>query len=220
MQKLPEWVKTSEDYKRWQKGEGPKITDAEFDRAFDKALGRDQNRKRLGIVIGFIVLVACIGLYFTPHLTIHNMKKAAAAKDADAFSSYIDFPSVRESFKANMSAQMTRDMAKSKSNNPFEAIGTALAVALINPMIDSLVTPEYLAMMMKGENPQMSPPGIETRKPQPKTKESDTETSISYKGLNRFTMKVKKKDSADEPVEFIFRRDGIISWKLSGLRIN
>ncbi len=169
-------------------------------------------------LVGFVVLVVCTGFYFSPHLAVHNMKKAAEAKDADALSSYVDFPSLRESLNANFNAKMVSEVAKSKSGDPFEALGAAIATALINPMIDALVTPESLAILTKGEKPEMSQSGNES-KIQSAPERANTETSMSYKGLNRFIVRVKEKDSTEEPIEFIFKRDGIISWKLSGLRI-
>lgn len=169
-------------------------------------------------VVGCFVLVFSIGFYFTPHLAVHNMKKAAEAKDADALSSYVDYPSLRESLKANFNAKMASEVAKSQSDNPFEALGAALAAALINPMIDALVTPESLAILMKGEKPELDKSGGESTN-KAKSDEIDTETSISYKGLNRFVYKVKEKGNTEEPVELYFRRDGFISWKLTSLRL-
>jgi hypothetical protein len=138
------------------------------------------------------------------------MKKAAEAKDADTLSSYVDFPSYRESLKANYNAQLTSELAKSKRGNSFNALATSLAVTLINPMVDALVMPESLAMLMRGETPETAQPEVESNI-QSSPEGSNTETSTSYKGLNRFIMRVKKKDSAEEPIEFIFKRDGLIS---------
>lgn len=150
------------------------------------------------VFVGCIVLVLSIGFYFTPHLAVHNMKKAAEAKDADAMSSYVDYPSVRESLKANFNAKMASEVAKSQFGNPFEALGAALAAALINPMIDALVTPESLAMLMKGEKTQLDKSGRESTD-KSKSDESNTETSMSYKGLNRFVVKVKEREILTVP---------------------
>lgn len=169
-------------------------------------------------LVGVIVLVVCTGFYFSPYLAVYNMKKAAEAKDADALSSYVDYPSLRETLKANFNAKMASEVAKSQTGNPFEALGSALAAALINPMIDALVTPESLAMLMKGEKPQLDKSGRESTD-KAKSDESNTETSMSYKGFNRFVVKVKGKDNTEAPVEFIFKRDGLISWKLTSLRL-
>ena len=170
------------------------------------------------ILVCLIILIIGIGFYFTPYLAVHNMKKAAENKDADALSDYIDYPSLRESLKANFNAKMASEVAKSIDGNPFGALGAALAVVLINPMIDALITPESLAMLMKGEKPELDKSESSLNK-KSQSEKSNTETSRSYKGFNRFVVKVKGKGSPEEPVEFIFKRGGLISWKLSALRI-
>lgn len=38
-----------------------------------------------------VVLLLSVGFYFTPHIAVHNMKKAAEQKDADALSGYVDY---------------------------------------------------------------------------------------------------------------------------------
>ena len=177
------------------------------------------NRKRRFKVLGVVLLAACMGFYFTPNLTIYNMKKASEAKDTDTFSSYVDYPSLRENLRANYNTQLARELAKGKRGSTFNTFAASLAATLINPMADGLTTPESLAMLMKGEIPETTEQeGKE--KSQVTTKGINTETSTAYKGFNSFIMRVRKKDSAAVPVEFVFKRYGLISWKLSGLRIN
>ena len=171
------------------------------------------------MVLNFVLLTACTGFYFSPDLTVHNMKKAAEAKDAANLSSYVDFPSLREYLKANYYGQLASELARSNKGNAFNTFATSLAATLINPMVDALITPESLAMLMRGEIPgKIQPEGKARNLTLPEG--SDTETSTEYKGLNNFIMRVKKKDAAAVPIEFIFKRDGLVSWKLSGLRIN
>jgi len=87
--------------------------------------------------------------------------------------------------------------------------------AFISPVIDALVTPESLAMIMKGDKPQFGMSKKESPKPAP-----DTETSMSYESLNSFAVTIKKKNDTQEPVVLVFNRDGIFaSWKLSAIRL-
>ncbi len=175
-------------------------------------------KKVILLFVCLLALGAGIGFYFTPHIAVYNMKKAAENKDAEVLSDYVDYPSLRESLKANFNAMMAGEIAKSKNESPFEAFGAALAAVLISPMIDALVTPESLAMLMKGENPQIGDTE-KNRETQSSSEEADTETSMSYEGLNRFIVMVKQKRSSEDPVKLIYKRHGIISWKLSALRI-
>jgi hypothetical protein len=153
-------------------------------------------------------------LYFTPHLAVSGMKSAAEAKDAAKLSDYVNFPSLKESLKASFNAKLGSEVAKEKDGNPFAALGAAMAAAFINPMIDALVTPESLAMMMKGEKPQPAEKAEQT-----KPTDSDADTSMSYESFDRFVVTVKKRGSTDEPLGLVFNRDGMFSWKLSALRL-
>ena len=164
------------------------------------------------------MVIGGIGFYFTPHIAVDNMKKAADNKDVETLSDYVDYPAFRESLKANFNAMMASEVAKSKNNNLFEALGAALAAAIINPMIDSFVTPESLAMLMKGEKLQMENTRSGSRTESSRS-EADAKMSMEYDGINRFVVKVKGKDSSEDPVKLIFKRKGIISWKLSALRL-
>lgn len=152
--------------------------------------------------------------YFTPHLAVSGMKSAAEAKDAAKLSDYVNFPAVKESLKASFNAKLASDVTKEKGGNPFSVFGAALASAFINPVIDALVTPESLAMMMKGDKPQ---PAKSTEKTKPSG--SDADTKMSYESFDRFVVTVKKKGTTEEPLGLVFNRDGMFSWKLSALRL-
>jgi hypothetical protein len=143
------------------------------------------------------------------------MRKAAENKDWVALSDYVDYPALRESLKANISAMTAKEVAKSKEGGAFEALGAALAAAMINHLVDALVTPEAVAILMKGESPQVD----ESGSPAPTKPTSETETSMGYEGLNRFVVRAKEKGSSEDPVELVFLRHGVFSWKLSGLRL-
>ncbi|MDM8524820.1 DUF2939 domain-containing protein [Desulfococcaceae bacterium HSG8] len=179
--------------------------------SFRKGIMMNKNKK---VIAGLIVLaVIGVGFYFTPYLSVYNMKKAADNKDAETLSEYVDYPELRESVKACINAKM----AAENKGNPFNAAGAALASAFVAPMVDTFVTPESLATMMKGEKPQSEKPDKSSGKKS--SDESDIETSMSYESLNQFAVRVKKKGTSEEPVKFIFKRDGVISWKLAGLEM-
>lgn len=165
--------------------------------------------------MGLLIAIFAIGVYFSPYLSVYNMKKAAEKQDADALSRYVDYPALRESLKANFNAMMASEITQ--SDNPFGALGTALGAALVNQMIDAFITPESLAMLIKGEEPQIGDSEKQYTEKQPP--KPDAETSMSYDGLNQFVVKIKDKSSSEGPIKFIYKRTGIISWKLSALRL-
>lgn len=163
-------------------------------------------------------LVVSIAFYFTPHLTVYNMKKAAEAKDVDTLSGYIDYPALRESLKANINAKIATKLAQSQPGDLSDAFAAAVVTALIGPMIEYLVTPESLLMLMKAEEPQLNKTTSQSINNN-QSNEPNTQTSISYSSFNRFVVKVKKKENTEQQIEFTFKRDGLISWKLISLRL-
>lgn len=60
-------------------------------------------------------------------------------------------------------------------------------------MIDALVTPESLAMVMKGEKPEPAAKATKTKSDQ------DVDIAMSYEAFDRFVVTVKKKGSSDKP---------------------
>lgn len=167
---------------------------------------------KLSLAIVFVAFSTWF--YFTPHLAVSGMKSAAEAKDAAKLAGYVNFPSLKESLKASFNAKLASEVAKEKDDNPFAVFGAAMAAAFINPLIDALVTPESLAMMMKGEKPQPTEKAEQT-----KPTDSDVDTSMSYESFDRFVVTVKKKGTTEEPIGLVFNRDGMFSWKLSALRL-
>lgn len=175
-----------------------------------------QRKVTYGIAITVISVVS-VWFYFTPYIAANNIKKAAEANDSATLSSYINFPSLKESLKANFNAMLAAEVVKSKEGNLFEAMGAALAAAFINPMIDALVTPESLAMMMQGRKPNLEKGESKTgKKP---GGDSDTEMTMGYESYDRFAVSVRKKGDTDAPVTFVFHREGILTWKLASLRL-
>ncbi|HIJ90856.1 MAG: DUF2939 domain-containing protein [Desulfobulbaceae bacterium] len=166
------------------------------------------------ISLAAILLGLGVCFYFTPHLAVRGMRSAAEEKNAAKFSGYVDFPAVKENLKASFNAKLASQLGKEKGANPFAAMGDAMAAALINPIVESLVTPESLAIMMEGDKSQ--PGENNTKSPQ---SGPGTDTSMSYESFDRFVVTVKQKRETGGAIGLVFNRDGIFSWKLSALRL-
>jgi hypothetical protein len=176
--------------------------------------------KRIKIGATAVLVVAVAGwFYYTPYLAVKNMRAAAENKDSAALSRYVNFPSVRESLKASLNAKMLSEMTKKQEGNPFAALGAAFAMALVGPMVEAMVTPEALAMMMKGEKPSREK-SKSTVAPDSATSGPETETSMGYENFNQFVVSTRKKGTADDPVALVFQREGLFSWKLSAIRLS
>lgn len=162
------------------------------------------------IAIVAVILAAGLGWYLaSPSLAMSGLKEAALSGSKEELEEKIDFPSVRESLKSQMRARLATELAK-EDENPFAALGSMLAMGLVDGMVDGLVTPEAMAALIKagklkrGETEQVSP-------------ESDgADWKIERNGIDEF---VASPDGIEEPgPSLVFERDGL-SRKLVEIRI-
>jgi len=172
------------------------------------------NSQRPVIVVSILLaLVAGAVLYASPYLALYRMREAVRARDAVALTPYVDFPAVRESVKAGINARIGTEIAKDAGRNPFAALGAAFAAAIVNPLVDAMVTPEGMAAMLSGERPSLehaaskTPPDVD-----------DVETVARYVGVDRFLLTVHQRGDASPPIEFTLERVGLAGWKVVGVR--
>lgn len=189
--------------------------------------------RRLGIWIAALVLALfAAALYFGPHWTIYRMRTAIEQKDARALSSYVDFPSLRESLKVQMLVMFDRATGGAK-DTPFGALGKALVVGVTNTMVDALVTPAgVLAMMEEGKvrpptRPPMTPDGgaptqsQNGRQPAPEaplTHESSGQApNYKLEYVDFSTVRIRAAD--DSSGAFVLHRRNLFQWRLAEVEL-
>jgi hypothetical protein len=160
------------------------------------------------ILAGIAALVVAAGGWYwlSPGLAMQGLRDAALAGDKDELRERVDFPAIRESLKSQMRAMMVAEMAKEK-DNPFAAMGMALAGAIIDPMIDSIVSPDGIKVMV--ESGKMKNPDKPVAD---QTKGEEAEWEIERRGLDKFIARPKATESDKAPL-LIFKRDGL-GWDL------
>src|SRR5437588_11765200 len=96
---------------------------------------------KIAALAAALIVIASGALWYfeSPAWTLKGMKDAAQSNDADALNAYVDYPSLRESLKAELMARMMAEARKDKSG--FGALGVDFGSAMIAPMIDTLVSP-------------------------------------------------------------------------------
>ncbi|MCA8294688.1 DUF2939 domain-containing protein [Burkholderia sp. AU30198] len=120
--------------------------------------GRAWRLKPLLIVVLAVAVVAAIGYaYASPYVALGRLKSAIDARDAQAISEYVDFPSLRISLKQQVTEELMRRIDAVKKNNPFAVIGALIGSALIGPLVDAYATPEGVAALMSGLPPYGNP---------------------------------------------------------------
>jgi hypothetical protein len=166
-------------------------------------------RKKLIVAVVAIVALAA-GWYFgSPRWTLYQMAKAAEARDSDKLAAYIDFPTLRDSTKSQIKAQMAVKVSEAEGEGGFAALGAMMGMAMIDPMIDGFLTPEAMrAMFAKQPDPaaeKARPFGVDA-----------TNSRIVQEGLDQF--RLREPGAKDEGGDLIFKRDGL-GWRLSEIRI-
>ncbi|WP_423379137.1 DUF2939 domain-containing protein [Burkholderia sp. LMG 32019] len=120
--------------------------------------GRAWRLKPLLIVVVAVAVIAAIGYaYASPYVALGRLKSAIDARDAQAISEYVDFPSLRISLKQQVTEELMRRIDAVKKNNPFAVIGALIGSALIGPLVDAYSTPEGVAALMSGLPPRGNP---------------------------------------------------------------
>lgn len=168
-------------------------------------------KKFLPWLAGLVVIFA-IYLYVSPYIILNNIKKAAEQGDADKLSGYIDFPSVKQSMKDQVKAFMIEEIAASEQEDGFEALGTMLATAMVDPIIDGVVTPDGVALMLQGQELDIGLNKKSESKPEPKDRDIDYKTS--YLSFNRFKVQINDEDDAEKSIDVIMHRYWF-SWKVT-----
>ncbi|GEM_PF-264305 len=176
----------------------------------------DSPRGRLVPAAALLAILVAVWFFFTPHLAVRGMRAAAEERDSARLSAYVNFPALKENLKASFNAKIAAEAAKQQDAGPFAQLGAAMAAAFISPIIDMMVTPESLALIMKGDKPEPGKAKGETRNPP-----AEIESSMAYEGLNRFVVTImKKNEPKGETMGLVFSREGLFSsWKLTGLRL-
>ena len=142
-----------------------------------------------------------------------------ATQDSAKLANYVNFPLLKENLKTSLQADFSHKLAGAKHENPFAALGAAVAMALINPMVDALITPQNLAVMMQGDKPklmEMNHHPTPAINPSP----SDTEVTMAYENFDQFVVSSHKKGNTDKPIIFVLNREGWFHWKLTALRLS
>ena len=175
------------------------------------SVGAEMNKKVLGAIIAIMTIIVLIGGYFyaSPYLALNSIKGAVKSGDSEKVSAYIDFDSVRQSFKSQMNAYMVKEMG-SKDTNGFEAFGTMMASAMVDKMVDAIVTPEGMTLMLQGKNVKESLAGNSGDTKDSESKDHQLDYSTRYLSMNKFEVTLKRKDNGKE-LKVIMERDGL-SW--------
>jgi hypothetical protein len=172
--------------------------------------------KRSHALLAVVTAAALLALssYASPYWTLHRMKTAVVEKDADRFSSYVDFPALRESVKGQMMVMINKRMSGPDiEKNPFAGIGQMMGAALINPIVDAAVSPAgVIAMFESGKAQPLQGPARTTES----SANADTVNyAVDYENWSKVAVSKPGEDAG----RFILKRTGLWSWQLTSLEL-
>jgi hypothetical protein len=161
---------------------------------------------KIAAVAAALIVIASSALWYfeSPAWTLKGMKDAAQSQDADALNAYIDYPALRESLKAELTARMMAEARKDKSG--FAALGMAFGSAVMGPMIDGLVSPSGMRAVLLASSYEKAPAASALHVP--------NRPVIVRRNFSEFLVTAKDRPNSG----LVFRRHGL-SWMLSGVEL-
>lgn len=175
--------------------------------------------KKTALAAVAIATAAFAGAYWaSPYVQLYRMRALVEARDAQALSRYVDFPRLRESVKVQVMRRLGAGGALSEARgNPFAAFGQAMALAVIDPVVDAAVSPAGVVAMLDAGEIRFQP-----KKEQPEQPAGGDEGvrekvnyDLSYRGWQQAV--VQRADGGG--VVFVLERDGWWSWKLAAVEL-
>lgn len=160
------------------------------------------------IIVMLVLAVASYAL--SPFYAVYRFVEAARAADRDLLDDAVDFRAVRQNLTSQISAGIMGQMQNDRDlqDNPFAEAGALLAPAIIDKMIDSLVTPESISEMLHRGRPLHDDTGWSQRST------LQIPHKFTYVTLNRFRVDVYNNNRQSGHLGLIFERRALIWWKL------
>ena len=162
------------------------------------------------------LLFSAIGggwVYQTPYRAIEQMETAVHDRNTEQLNRRIDYPKVRSSLKTSLGASLSASLLGRQSDSGMQAFANMFAAAMLNPMIDALVTPEGLELLLQADIPDPKSSA------KPTSPDKNIVISKHYDGINRFVMTVSRLTTPAVTVNFIFERESLTDWILCEITI-
>lgn len=158
----------------------------------------------IGLALAAAALFA--GWYYaSPLYAMNGLRDAAGSGDEGALEDSVDFPVLRENLKSELRARVAGEVGDIAGGD-LGNLGSSIGMAVLDPMIDGLVTPEAIATVVRQGNvlPQDGPEAAPALS-------QEAEWTVEREGLSRFTARPAEGDAA-----LVFERRGL-GWKLVGI---
>lgn len=142
--------------------------------------------------------------YASPLYAMNALRDAAQSGSEEALEGSVDFPVLRDNLKAEFRDRLAGELGGDGGGNLGD-LGTSIGMAMIDPIVDGLVTPEAIATVVRQGNVLPQGRGDATSQPS-----GEAEWTVE-RGLSRFTARQAEGETA-----LVFERRGL-GWKLVGI---
>ena len=184
-------------------------------------------------IFGYSAIAASVvtGCYAfaSPWLALRDLAQAFEDQDTRKLEKLVDFPELREDIKVTAKAAMMKSAAIELEGNPFAAMGIMMANAIVDPIIDQVISPAGLQFLFSAGEMSGGADGVPenidaiAKDLIPSSDGGETSRGIElkteYAGINEFEVQVRNVEMFNESVSFYMRREGLGGWKVDGIRI-
>jgi hypothetical protein len=172
-------------------------------------------KKLLWIVPPIAIILALVGYFVaSPFLTLKSIKNSAKNKNYEELAKYVDFESIRQGIKSQMSAQLEGVRLKATGNPSdlliFDKIEEAMTEA-----VDQMVTAENLVGFLdsKNENELAEIKDEKSNSENSEKVEDEEDESFSFTSLNEFVLNRK---FYEKDIKIILTRKGL-DWSVTNI---
>ena len=180
--------------------------------------------KKLKISITVLLLLIFTYAYAAPYWVIYQIRQALEKQDSDALSSYVDFPSVRQSLKDQLNTSLLKKLPEGAQSNEggFAALGALLASSMLDKMVDMTVSPQGVSMLLQGKKLKDGlPHAVQAEPQQSETQEQQQHDKVKYRShyqsLNQFIVEIEHPQQQSK-INVIMHRQGL-SWKVTQIQL-
>jgi hypothetical protein len=169
----------------------------------------------VGLSLLTVVIAGVIYSYLSPRLALDSIRAAAKARDVDRLRELIDFDSVKSNLKDDVKARLVTSAQKDLKNNPYAGLGFLLINAMVDPMVDAIVSPAGLSALVDNGRVEGQVPGNVSR---------DATNPIAvleqnYVNYSLYRIKIGQQESPADALTFTLRREGFGTWRLSRIAL-
>ena len=180
------------------------------------------------------VITGCYA-FASPWLALRALTQAFEDQDARKIEKLVDFSQLRDDIKVTAKAAMMKSAAIELEDSPFAAMGIMMANAIVDPIIDQVISPAGLQLFFSAGEMSGGTDGLPANINaivEDLTSSGDRDeinqgidaaqgiqVKTEYIGINEFEVQVTNSEILDESVSFYMRREGLGVWKFNGIRV-